>query len=57
MEFVKEQRMCVKYFFRCGKTTAETHTMLIETYVDDALTQQPMNGSKVFRMEELQQMT
>jgi hypothetical protein len=49
--------MCVKFFFRCGKTAIESCTMLIEAYVDDALTQQRMNGSEVFRMEEFQQMT
>jgi hypothetical protein len=39
MESVKEQRICVKFCSRVGKTAAETHNMLLEAYDDDALSQ------------------
>jgi hypothetical protein len=39
MESVKEQRICVKFCFRVGKTAAETHNMLLEAYSDDASSQ------------------
>jgi hypothetical protein len=38
MKSVKEQRLCVKFCFKVGKTAAETH-MLLEAYGDDALSQ------------------
>jgi hypothetical protein len=39
MESVKEHRICVKFCFKVGKTAAETHNTLHETYGDDALSQ------------------
>jgi ribosomal protein L37E len=39
MESGKEQRVCVKFCFRVGKTTAETHNMLCEACGNDALCQ------------------
>jgi hypothetical protein len=39
MELVKEQRICVKFFFNVEKTAAETHNMLHEAYGDDASSQ------------------
>jgi hypothetical protein len=39
MELVKEQRICVKFCFKVGKTAAETHNMLREAYCDDAACQ------------------
>jgi hypothetical protein len=35
---LKEQRICVKFCFKVGKTAAETH-MLCEAYDDDASSQ------------------
>jgi hypothetical protein len=32
MESVMEQRICVKFCFKVGKTAAETHIMLHEAY-------------------------
>jgi hypothetical protein len=37
MESVKEQRICVRFCFKVGKTAAKTHIMLHEAYGDDAL--------------------
>jgi hypothetical protein len=39
MESVKEQRICVKFRFKLGKTAAETHNMLSPAYGHDALSQ------------------
>jgi hypothetical protein len=38
MELAREQRICVKFCFKVGRTVAETH-MLCEAYGDDALSQ------------------
>ena len=37
MTDLKEQRVCVKFCFRLGKTAAETVTMLKETFKDEAM--------------------
>jgi hypothetical protein len=37
MESVKEQRICVKFYFRVGKTTVETYNIWLQTYGDDTL--------------------
>jgi hypothetical protein len=34
---VKEQRICIKFCFKSGKTAAETHKMLKEAFGDNAL--------------------
>jgi hypothetical protein len=39
MDLVKEQRICVKFCFKVGKTAAETHSMLHEAYDNDVLSQ------------------
>jgi hypothetical protein len=39
MKSAKEQRICVKFCFRLGKTVAETYSMLREAYGIDALSQ------------------
>jgi hypothetical protein len=39
MELVKEQRICIKFCFKVGKTAAETDNMLSEAYRDDVLSQ------------------
>jgi hypothetical protein len=39
MGSVKEQRICVKFCFRVGKTAGETHRMLREANSDNALSQ------------------
>lgn len=39
MESVEEQRICVKFRFKLGKTAADAHSMLRQAYVDDALGQ------------------
>jgi hypothetical protein len=39
MESVNEQRTCVIFCFKVGKTAAETHNMLCEAYGDDVLSQ------------------
>jgi hypothetical protein len=39
MGAVKEQRICVKFCFKVGKTAVETHNMLHEAYGNDALSQ------------------
>jgi hypothetical protein len=50
MELVKEQKICVKFCFKVGKTAVETHNILNEGYDDDASSQrQPKNGSKVLK--------
>ena len=36
MNDVKEQRMCIKFCFRLGKTAADTYKMLKETFGDNA---------------------
>jgi hypothetical protein len=37
MTDVKEQRICLKFCFKLGKTAAETHKMLKEAFGDNAL--------------------
>jgi hypothetical protein len=37
MESVKEERICVKFCVKVGKTAAEAHSMLCEAYGSDAL--------------------
>jgi transposase len=39
MESVKDERISIKFSFKVGKTTAETHKMLPEAYGDDALSE------------------
>jgi hypothetical protein len=39
MADVKEQRICIKFFFRVGKTAAETHRMLKEAFGKQDLSQ------------------
>jgi hypothetical protein len=39
MEGVKEQRICVKFCFKLGKTAAETHNTVRQAYSDDASSQ------------------
>jgi hypothetical protein len=39
MESVTEQRICVKFCFKVGKTAAKTRIMLHEAYGDDASSQ------------------
>jgi hypothetical protein len=39
MELIMEQRICVKFCLKVGKTAAETHNMLHVAYCDDALCQ------------------
>jgi hypothetical protein len=36
---VKEQRTCIKFFFKLNKTTDETHRMLKEAFGEQALNQ------------------
>jgi hypothetical protein len=36
---VKEQRVCIKFCFKVGKSTAETQRMLKQAFGDDALGQ------------------
>ena len=37
MTDVKEQRICIKFFFKLGKTFSETHRMLKDAFGDNAL--------------------
>jgi hypothetical protein len=37
MSDVKEQRICIKFYFKLGKTAAETHKTLKEAFGDNAL--------------------
>jgi hypothetical protein len=39
MTDVKEQGICIKFFFRLGKTASETKRMLKEAFGDNALSQ------------------
>jgi hypothetical protein len=39
MSDVKEQRICIKFCFKLGKTFSETHRMLKEAFGDNALGQ------------------
>ena len=39
MTDVKEQRICIKLFFKLGKTASETNRMLKEAFGDNALEQ------------------
>jgi hypothetical protein len=34
---VREQRICIKFYFKLGKTASETHRMLKEAFGDDAV--------------------
>jgi len=36
MADVKEQRICIKFFFKLNKTAAETHRMLKEAFGEQA---------------------
>jgi hypothetical protein len=36
---VKEQRVCIKFCFKLGKSAAETHQMIKQAFDDDALGQ------------------
>jgi hypothetical protein len=36
---VKEQRICIKFCFKVGKTVTETHSMLNEACSNDAMSQ------------------
>jgi hypothetical protein len=37
MADLKEQRICVKFCFRLGKTASETHEMIKTTFGDNAM--------------------
>jgi len=37
MADVKEQRKCIKFCFKLGKTAADTHKMLKEAFGDNSL--------------------
>ena len=39
MTYVKEQRICIKFCFKLGKTASEIHRMLKEAFGDNALGQ------------------
>ena len=39
MTDMKEQRICIKFCFRLGKTASETHRMFKEAFGDNALGQ------------------
>jgi hypothetical protein len=39
MTDVKEQRICIKFCLKLGKTASETHRMLKEAFGDNALGQ------------------
>ena len=39
MTDVKEQRICLKFCFKLGKTDSETHRMLIEAFGDNTVGQ------------------
>jgi len=39
MTDVKEQRICIRFCFKLGKTASETHRMLKEAFGDNALGQ------------------
>ena len=36
---VKEQRVCIKFCFKLGKSASKTHTLLEQGYDDDTLGQ------------------
>jgi hypothetical protein len=36
---VKEQRVCIKFYFKLGKNAAKTHQMIKQGFGDDALGQ------------------
>jgi hypothetical protein len=36
---VKEQRVCIKFCFKLGKSAAKTHQMIKQAFGDDALGQ------------------
>jgi len=36
---VKGQRICIKFYFKLNKTAAETHRILKEAFVEQALSQ------------------
>ena len=40
MADVKEQRICIKFFFMLNKTAAETHRMLKKAFGEQALSQE-----------------
>jgi hypothetical protein len=42
MTDVKEQRSCIKFFFKLGNTVSETHGMLKEAFGYNALGQTPI---------------
>jgi len=53
---IKEQRICVKFCFKLGKTTVETHRMLCPAYDDDDDVLSKMTtviGTDIFKVEEL----
>jgi hypothetical protein len=58
---IKEQRICVKFCFKLGKTTVETHRMLCPAYDDDdddddddVLSKMTtVIGTDIFKVEEL----
>jgi hypothetical protein len=39
MADLREQRVCIKFCFKLGKTTAETHQMLKQAFGDNSLGQ------------------
>jgi hypothetical protein len=50
MADLREQRVCIKFCFRLGKTTAETHGMLKQAFGDNSLSQtQTYNWYKRFK--------
>jgi hypothetical protein len=52
VESVKEQRICVEFFFKVGKAAAETNNMLHEAYRNNACFASPQEGTTGALMRE-----
>jgi len=46
---VKEQRICIKFFFKLNKTAAKTHQMLKQAFGEQALSQATFEWFKCFK--------